>query len=81
VTVGGTLSEHLAQLERLVTGEPDLRDADRFISQFVRPLAMNRSATIEVCDALERIARVTGASSADGKAIAPQGADAVSGPT
>jgi hypothetical protein len=56
-TVADTLSEHVAQLERLFAeGEPDPQAAERFVERFVRPLGMHTRATSHLCDAIERVA-------------------------
>jgi len=78
-TVADTLDEHIAQLERLLTGEPDLREADRFVARFVRPLGMERSAMLAVCDAIEHLAAARTVSSVPSGAMSADGSDAVSG--
>jgi hypothetical protein len=55
--VSDSLGEHVRQLESLFTaGEADLGASDRFVARFVRPLGMNTSATMQLCDAIERAA-------------------------
>ena len=79
-TVAHTLPEHIAQLERVVSvGEPDMSAADRFVARFVRPLGMATSATICLCDALERIAASRDAAHASAAAMPAGPSDAVSG--
>ena len=48
------LAEHVAQLERIVTAGADAAAGDQFVERFVRPLGMHRSATMHVCDTIER---------------------------
>ena len=54
--VAGTLDEHLAQVETVLSN-PDYR-ADvlrRFVGTFVRPRGLDRRATDWLCDAVERV--------------------------
>lgn len=51
-----TLREHVAQLEHLIAEGADLSHGDRFVERFVRPFGIHRSATVQVCDAIERTA-------------------------
>ncbi len=63
--VGHSLSEHVGQLEAVLTGRgPGLAAADRFVERFVRPRGITARATGHLCDAIERIAATRGASAA-----------------
>jgi hypothetical protein len=53
-----SLPEHVAQLERVVTGAADATAGDRFVERFVRPLGMQQSAKMHVCDTIERFGRL-----------------------
>ena len=54
--VSEDLAAHVREVERLFSGEPDLRAADAFVARFVRPLGMTTRATTHVCDTIERVA-------------------------
>ena len=78
-TVSDSLSEHVAQLERLFAArEPDLRQSDAFVARFVRPLGMTTSATRHLCDAIERVASARGVSPAAADTMAVGTSDAIS---
>ena len=63
--VGHSLSEHIRQLEAVLTGRgPGLAAADRFVERFVRPRGIHARATGHLCDAIERVAATRGASAA-----------------
>ncbi len=77
--VSDTLPEHVRQLERLLAGgETDLRDADRFVARFVRPLGMRTSATSHLCDAIERVAAARHVSRLSVDAMPADTSDAIS---
>lgn len=61
----GSLTEHVAQLEHLMRHGVDLTGQDRFVERFVRPLGIERSATLHVCDAIEAVARSAGTAAHD----------------
>src|SRR5581483_6960791 len=53
--VARTLDEHAAQLERALRGEGDDGRNRRFLERFVRPLGLDRPASGQVADEIERL--------------------------
>ncbi len=56
VVAADSLSAHVQQLEDLFSHGPSLGASDRFVSDFVRPHGLDKTATATFCDAIERIA-------------------------
>jgi hypothetical protein len=79
VSVSESVSDHVVQLERAITAGADMTASDRFVSRFVRPRGMATSATIQLCDALERVAAPRGGAPAGVDTIPAGTSDAVSG--
>ncbi|HEV8396049.1 MAG TPA: hypothetical protein VGQ37_17335 [Vicinamibacterales bacterium] len=60
VVEAATLAEHVAQLDAALRNPaPHAAAARRFVERFVRPLGIERAATAQLCDLLERSAGPT----------------------